>query len=263
MSTVRVELEQGVVIGRAGERELHADVFRAPASEVPTPGILLVHGGAWKVGDPTQLRGYGFLVGREGFTCVATEYRLSGEAAWPAALHDVKTAIRWMRANAAQLAIDPDRIVIFGASSGAHLSLMAAMAAGEFEGDGGHGEVSSAVQGVVSLYGITRMDDCPKLADAVAAFLAGGGDAAIAESSPALRVRSALPPMLLFHSNRDELVPRRQTFELYEAMLGAGNVAELATFDGNPHAFDVDPRLGRMVATMTASFVRRHVMAQA
>src|SRR5438034_7925836 len=91
----RVEIEEGVVYGRGGGRDLRCDVFTPPGG-VPNgaPGILLVHGGGWRDGDRTQLRGYGVLLGRLGFVSVACEYRLLGESPWPAQVQDVKAALR-------------------------------------------------------------------------------------------------------------------------------------------------------------------------
>ena len=122
----RVTIEEGVVVGKAGTRDLHADVFHPPGDVRDAPGVLLVHGGGWRGGDRTQLRGYGLLLGREGYVCVACEYRLNPEATWPDHIHDVKAALRWMRANAGQLGVDPSRIAIEGNSAGAHLALLAA-----------------------------------------------------------------------------------------------------------------------------------------
>ena len=107
----RVTIETDVVFGRGGGRDLRCDVYTPPAHTSPNsaggaPGVLLVHGGGWREGDRKQLSGYGILLGREGFVCVCCEYRLSAEAQWPAQIHDVNAALRWMHANADRLGID-------------------------------------------------------------------------------------------------------------------------------------------------------------
>ncbi len=102
----RVTIEEGVVFGQGGGRDLRCDIFTPPGKPHDAPAVLLVHGGGWRSGDRSQLRGYGVLLGREGFVCVASEYRLTPASRWPAQLHDVKAAIRWMRANADRLGID-------------------------------------------------------------------------------------------------------------------------------------------------------------
>ncbi len=95
----RVTIEEDVVFGTGGGRDLKCDVYTPPGGPASAPAVLLVHGGGWRNGDRTQLRGYGILLGREGYLCVASEYRLSGEAKWPAQIHDVKAALRRMRAT--------------------------------------------------------------------------------------------------------------------------------------------------------------------
>src|SRR3970040_1313378 len=136
----RVSIEEGVVFGTGGGRGLKCDGFTPPGKPKDAPAVLLVHGGGWLDGDRTQLRGYGILLGRKGYVCVASEYRLSGGSRWAAQIHDVKAAIRWMRANAADLGLDPARIAVSGNSAGGHLSLMAGATqdAPAFEGEGGH-----------------------------------------------------------------------------------------------------------------------------
>src|SRR5262249_12295036 len=101
-----------------------ADLYRPPQPN--GCGVLLVHGGAWIQGDRTQLRGYGILLGRIGYTCLACEYRLAPGAQWPAQIDDVNTALRYFHAQAPSLGIDPSKIAVSGNSAGGHLALMAA-----------------------------------------------------------------------------------------------------------------------------------------
>ena len=122
----RVTVEEDSVVGDAGGRELRADIYRPPEPLETRPAVLLIHGGGWWMGDRAQLRYYGFALGRRGYLCVACEYRLTGVAAWPAQIHDVKTTLRWMRANSEELAIDPSRIATWAHSAGGHLALFAA-----------------------------------------------------------------------------------------------------------------------------------------
>ena len=93
----------------------------------------------------------------KGYVSVTVEYRLSGEAAFPAAVQDIKAAVRFLRANAAEYGIDAEAIGICGGSAGGHLSLLTGFSNGvaEFEGEGGNSKESSAIQGVVSMYGGT------------------------------------------------------------------------------------------------------------
>ena len=82
--TGRVTIEYDVVFGQGGGRDLKCNVYTPPQEGASRPAVLLIHGGGWASGDRSQLHGYGILLGRIGYVCVATEYRLSGEAKWPA-----------------------------------------------------------------------------------------------------------------------------------------------------------------------------------
>ena len=259
----RVELKEDRVFGTGGGRELKCDVFSPPEAAVAAPGVLLVHGGAWIVGDKTQLRGYGFLLGREGFVCVACEYRLAGESCWPAQIHDIKAAIRWMRANAAELGIDPDRIAVCGASSGAHLALIAAGTPdlADLEGAGGNAGVSSRVNAAVSFYAPTtlRAGDA-MLQDSVEKLLGSAADSSVfAQASPSSYVSNEFPPTMLLHSHQDELIPTEQSISFSEALHALNVPVELHIFDNVPHMFDSDRRLGRQAALMMQSFLERYL----
>lgn len=272
---VRVAIEEGVVVGKGGGRELRADVFRPPAGATNGVGVLLIHGGGWVHGDRSQLRGYGIYLGRLGYTCVACEYRLAGEAKWPAQLHDVKTAVRWMRAESGGLGVDPARIAVSGNSAGGHLSLMLAATAGraELEGDGGHARQSSAVAAAVAFYPPTNLGlppeavragaspeaPLPALSAAVAALLGDGATAArVREASPLAYARTDFPPTLLITGNEDEVVAASESERMYRALRAAGARAELHVFDGAPHAFDAQPAFGRPCAGLVALFLERY-----
>lgn len=120
-----VAVEEGIVVGSGGGRELKADVYLPPAGTSNGAGVLGIHGGGWRIGDRTWSR-YCLLLGRMGYTCVACEYRVAPGAKWPAQLDDVRTALDWMRAQAGALRINKDRIALQGNSSGAHIALMLA-----------------------------------------------------------------------------------------------------------------------------------------
>jgi acetyl esterase/lipase len=264
MQSGRVRVEEGVVFGHGGGRDLRCDVFLPPEAGTSRPSILLIHGGGWQQGDRSQLRGYGILLGRLGYVCVACEYRLSGEAKWPAQLHDVKAALRWMRANAAALGLDPARVSVSGNSAGGHLALMLAgtPAVPELEGDGGSGGESTACAAAIAFYAPTELDlpAARDLDSAVVRLLPAGADAAAARrASPLAYARKDFPPTLLLHGNRDELVPDAASRRMYDALAQAGATVELHVFAGAPHAFDSERELGRRSADLMALFLDRHV----
>lgn len=272
----RVTTADGVVFGSGGGRELRADVFTPPGGAPPgAPGVVIVHGGGWRDGDRTQLRGYGIQLARRGFVAAAIEYRLLAEAPWPAQIHDVKAAIRWMRASASTLGIDPDRIVITGNSAGGHLSLLAAGTPGlpEFEGDGGHPGVSTAVAATLAFYPVTRFLTAAgsplsfqgEQGPVESTFLFGAHPPApvVRNGSPIEHVSSDFPPALLIHGTHDVVVPPEHSTEMHAALTAAGVPAELHLFAEQPHGFDADGRFSRLCAETMALFIDRYVVERA
>ena len=253
-----------MVFGTGGGRELHCDVFLPPQAGTGRTAILLVHGGGWMHGDRSQLRGYGILLARLGFVCVASEYRLSGESVWPAQIHDVKAAVRWLRANAQRLGVDAARIAVSGNSAGAHLALMlAGLPDGELDGDGGNPGVSTQVAAVVAIYAPTELRVThPK--DPIGLLLGGAVNRAVEEeASPIRYVHQGYPPTMLVHGNADEVVPVEASFAMYRALIEVGAPAELHVYDGLPHAFDAEAALGRQVADLIALFIERKLVSTA
>lgn len=261
MASDRVTVDEGLVFGAGGGRDLLCDVYRPPAGVANGAAVLLVHGGGWSSGDRSQLKGFGILLGREGYLCVASEYRLTGEAPWPAQIEDVKAAIRWMRANADELGIDADRIAIEGNSAGAQLATFAAGTAGDprWEGSGGNEGVSTAVAAAIGFYTPTLFGagfDEPRGAIAGAVLMLGDqADAA----SPLTYASADFPPTLLVHGNDDSLVPESASLLMYEALRSAGAPVELHIYADQPHAFDADPAFGRQSAAIMRLFLDRYV----
>jgi acetyl esterase/lipase len=263
MAEDRVEIDEGVVFGTGGGRDLRCDVYTPPGHAEPVPAVLLVHGGGWRGGERTQLRGYGILLGRAGYLCVASEYRLVGESPWPAQVHDVKAAVRWMRANATELGIDPTRIALEGNSAGAHLVLFAAGTpnVAAFEGDGGHAGVDSSAAAVVAVYPPTRFHFGPRQHGSVPieALSDTPGAALAEEASPVNLVGPGFPPTMLVHGSGDEVVPVSASFLMYETLRRHAVPTELHVFAEQPHAFDADPRFGRRNADLMTLFLSRYL----
>jgi acetyl esterase/lipase len=260
----RVTIEKDVVIGKGGARDIHADIYTPPNRPALAPAVLLVHGGGWRQGDREQLRGYGILLGRIGYVCVACEYRLSGEAVWPAQIHDVKAALRWMKANASRLRIDPAKIAVSGNSAGGHLSLMVGGTANvpEFEGNGGNPGVDTSVAAVISFYGPANLGrNAAELSEAVSMLMGKGATTeAVRAASPVSYLKATFPPTLLIHGNADELVPAEDSLKVYRDLAAAGVPVELHMYAGMPHAFDAQPAFGRQSAEIMALFLNRYVV---
>jgi acetyl esterase/lipase len=257
----RVTIDEGVVFGRGGDRDLKCDVFTPPDQRHDRASVLLIHGGGWSQGDRGQLRGYGIQLARHGFSCVACEYRLTGEARWPAQIHDVKAALRFMRANASSLGIDSERISVSGNSAGAHLSLMLAATPNvpTFEGKGGHQGTGTDCAASVAIYAPTRLR-VGQAGDPIALLLGAKASRELEDSaSPITYAHRNFPATLLIHGNADTIVPVDASFSMYRALSDAGAEVELHVYDGAPHAFDAAPDLGRQIVDLIALFLDRKV----
>jgi acetyl esterase/lipase len=261
----RVTIEENVVFGRGGARELTCDVFRPASGTGNRAGLLLVHGGAWQMGDRSQLRAYGIQLGREGFTCVASSYRLTPESPWPAQIHDVKAALRFMRARAEWLGIEPDAVAALGASAGGHLALLAAGTVGHapFEGEGGHPGEDASVRAVVGIFPPTILSPRDAMEPGAVPALALVGDHDDAETSrlasPMAHVTPQFPPTLLLHGNADKLVPAAASMRMYEALIAQGVPAELHMVAEQPHAYVLQRDFHRLSVQTIALFLRRYL----
>lgn len=155
VSSTTLEEHLDVVYAKYGDRAMHLDLIRPKNASGDLPAVLLVHGGGWTQGNKTRFHAMAQALAWRGYVTASVEYRLAGEAKFPAAIHDVNAAIRWLRANSKQYGIDPQRIAAVGGSAGGHLVALAAAApeVKELQGDGGNPEVSSRLQAAVVMAG--------------------------------------------------------------------------------------------------------------
>jgi acetyl esterase/lipase len=247
----RVEVET-LKVGEGGGRDLMADLYRPPKPN--GCGVLLIYGGGFVEGDRGQLRGYGIALGRAGYTSLACEYRLAGEALWPAALDDAQTAFTFFHGAAKSLGLDKTRLATSGNSAGGALSLLLA--------------ATSPLSVAASIAFYAPVDFIGD--DARAHGSPNGLKYLLGEdvSEERLRAMSAInyvgphfPPTLLLTGNRDARVGWRESVRMCEALNEAGSRCELHVFDGLEHAFDVDPEYGRLSASLMTRFLDTHVLA--
>jgi acetyl esterase/lipase len=263
----RVSVTEGVVFGTGGGRELRCDVYAPVGATAPLPGVLLLHGGAWRRGDRSRMRGYGLRVGRLGFVCVAPEYRLTGESPWPAQIHDVKAALRFMRASAGSLGIDAARLCVQGSSAGGHLALLAAGTPGHpaLTGEGGHAGVDEHVAAVVAVYPPTDFSLTGSRASgtvpAGALLSPGAALEAVRLAAPIAHVTGRFPPTFLIHGSGDRVVPPSASLRMYEALRAAGVAVELRMLADLPHGFANEARHQRQLAPEIAAFLARMLSA--
>jgi acetyl esterase/lipase len=237
--------------GRVGSRSLYLDLYQpAKASPKPQPAIVRIHGGGWKTGDKGD-RGpaeAGIALAERGFVVISVNYRMVDEAIFPAAVHDVKCATRWLRANAQKYQVDPERVGATGSSAGGHLSLMLGLSSHvpELEGNGGHANFSSHVSAVCSWCGPTNMmiENPPTSGVQPAAridFLGGTPQEKpenYENASPIFHATKNAPPILFFHGDRDPTVPFSQSESLYQKLKSLGASVELVTVKNAGHSFE-------------------------
>ena len=261
----RVSIQEGIVIGDGGRKSLKADIFLPPIEGKNRPAVLFIHGGGWMEGDRSQLRGYGILLARLGFVCMCNSYRLSSESIWPAQIQDVNCAIRYLRANATDLGLDPERIGVSGNSAGGHLSLMAAATNNDqdFEGEGGNNEVSSEVKAVCAIYPPTTIRQLEMINPLENAFLMLMGEEAKKEeydkASPLNYVVEEYPPCMLIHGSTDNVVRLKESTKFYEKLIEFKRPASLHIFSEEEHAFDGKPGYGRVIADLQALFFFKYL----
>ena len=261
----RVSIQEGIVIGDGGGKSLKADIFLPPIEGKNRPAVLFIHGGGWIEGDRSQLRGYGILLARLGFVCMCNSYRLSSESIWPSQIQDVNCAIRYLRANAANLGLDPERIGVSGNSAGGHLSLMAAATNSDqdFEGEGGNNEVSSKIKAVCAIYPPTTIRQIEMINPLENAFLMLMGEEAKKEeydkASPLNYVAEDYPPCMLIHGSTDNVVRLKDSTKFYEKLIEFKRPASLHIFSEEEHAFDGKPGYGRAIADLQALFFFKYL----
>lgn len=213
-------------------------VYVLPRGGVDRPAIVWLHGGGWSGGSPTQFMPQAQVLASKGVVSVLVQYRLAGEAPFPACVHDAKAAVRYVRAHAAQYKIDPKRIGVGGGSAGGHLAALVGLSPGKLEGDGPSRDVSSRpdlmilFNPVLDLRGWGESPMVQKLMGT-----ATPSAEQLAAASPISYVSAQAPPALVLHGDQDQTVPYQQAVSVVESLQKAGVQAELFTAEGKGHGW--------------------------
>ncbi len=252
-----ITVAREVVFGRGGEKDLLLDLYRPSGhADLPLPVVVFIHGGGWHGGDKKDYGDLATHLARHGYLCAAINYRLSGEAPFPAALEDCKCAIRWLRAHADDYNADPHRFATWGHSAGGHLAAMVALTPGQFEGQGGWAHAPSVAQCALCF---SAPLDFPALGESlkgsVDAFLgaASAGDRGGRErSSPISYVAGATAAFFICHGEQDNLVPPEQSQRFVAALRKAKVAVEFmpvptAGHDLERHSPDIFARAVRFL----------------
>lgn len=250
------QLPEGVVAERDltymqyGRRALQLDLYRPQEATSKTrPAIVLVHGGGWRSGYRENLTPLAQALAERGIVAANISYRLAPEAQFPAAIHDVKAAIRWLRKNADAYGVDPDKIAVGGTSAGGQIASLTGVTAGDayFDPQQETSEVSSDVQAIVNIDGLSdftseearKHEDDPSKNPSSAGSWFGGSYAEQTErwhkGSPIYYVHEDMPPIFYLNSARKRFGVGRD--EMIAKMKPLGVPYRTEKFDNTPHTF--------------------------
>ncbi len=224
--------------GEAGGEQLRLDASM-PEGPGPFPVAILIHGGGWAGGDKAKadIAPWFTMLTAEKFTWFSINYRLAPKNRWPAGFDDVQTAIRWVKAHAAEFKGDPNRIVLFGHSAGGHLAALAGTLTDE----------TVRVQAVVGYAPVTNHEQELPVRGGLSPSLQALFDrpkaitpeslAMLRDISPINHVHAGLPPYLLIHGDADKTVPIQQSYDFQAKLRALGVPCELIVIPGAGHGF--------------------------
>ncbi len=233
------------IFARSGGRELKLDFYRPGVAkdvrQKPRPCLVVIHGGGWDSGDPTQLAAWNARFVAQGCAVAAVSYRLAPQAIWPAQGEDVRAAIAWLKANAVRLEIDPARLVLLGRSAGGQLATAV-----------GYGAHDPAIRGVIALYAphdmpfawsVSREDDALNSIKLMRQYFGGPPDtparlALYQSASGQLLAAKDSPPTLLIHGVPDTLAWYRHSERLAARLTELGVPHTHLQLPWATHGFD-------------------------
>jgi len=238
--------EEGIEYSNPDGTHLQLNLARPKNGEGPFPAVLCIHGGGFRAGKRDSYDGLCVTLAERGYVAVTITYRLAPQHKFPAAVHDSKAAVRWLRANATKYHINPDRIGVTGGSAGGHLAQFLGVTANvpQFEGNGGNADQPSHVACVVNVYGPSDFTKSyGKSVDAHEVLpLWFGGNLEThrnlhIQGSPLYWVTPNAAPTLCIHGTEDKYVAHEQAVWIVDKMKAATVEAELLTLEGAGHGF--------------------------
>jgi acetyl esterase/lipase len=241
----KTKTEQDIVYSKTANSELKLDFARPAEGDGPFPAVVIIHGGAWRQGNKADVRAITAQFVRRGYVTFAPQYRFCPTDKFPAQVHDVKAAVRWIKSNAEKYHVDRERIGAIGFSAGGHLALMLGLTGPNdgLEGDVSAGAPDSRVKAVVNYFGPTDLaaKDIPEISKPLVKDFLGGSaqekPEAAAKASPLTFVSKDDAPVLTFQGTKDPLVPFTQAIKLAQAMDSAGVPGRVELIVGAQHGW--------------------------
>lgn len=264
-----VVFEKDIEYANPDEQHLQLNMARPKEGVGPFPAIICIHGGGFRAGTRDGFNRLCIQLAEHGYVAVTVSYRLSPKYQFPAAVYDVKEAVRWLRANASQYKIDPQRIGATGGSAGGHLAQFLAVTGDVrgFEGDGGNADRSSAVSCVVNFYGPSDFTKSygasVDAAEVLPLFLGGNLEQQRKrhiEASPLYWVTPNAAPTLCIHGTKDSYVAHEQAVWLIDRLQAADVEATLMSIEGADHGFGgASPEVLAQIENARVAFFDRHL----
>jgi acetyl esterase/lipase len=249
---------------QAGPTELGLDIFRPPGAS-NRAAVLVFHGGGWRVGTRQHVHERAAALAAAGFTALTVQYRLLDAAPWPAPLEDAAAALAWTRDHAAELGIDPGKVIVQGHSAGGHIALLT-----------GTLDTAQRPAAVVAYYPAIGFYPAPPPAGPAGPlnfeaneqgrlpgwmlFPEGTATAELDAASPIALVDATYPPTILLHGAADKALPDRGSMNLYRRLADLGVLSELHTYARRGHEFDRSPSMIAATVGAVASFLDRIVV---
>ncbi len=240
--------KKGQVYCQVGNRTLLVDVFYpSKTSAKPRAAIMIIFGGGWRSGNRTQHYPLAQQLANRGYVCFTPDYRLSTEALYPAAVYDLKAALRWIHANAKKYGVDTMKIAVAGFSAGGELAAFIGTTKGDkkYEGIEGNNSFSSNVQAIIDIDGTLSFvnaesgegDDSKRTSAATYWFGYSKKEAPAlwAEASPLAHVSKATPPTLFINSSVERMHAGREDY--LKILKENGTYADVKSFPDAPHSF--------------------------
>jgi len=238
------------------------DLYINKTSTTPTPIIINIHGGGWNEGNKESQRGFGAFF-NNGFAVANVEYRLADVAKAPAAIEDIRSALKYIIHHASALNIDPQRIVLYGSSSGAHLALMGGLLANNRKFDTySTTKENMQVAAIISNYAPCDFTDKSIYkSSSIKSLLNWVGDKAgdasfMASISPVTYINKTSPPIFFVHGDADPIVPYSQSLKLQQKLNDANVYNVFITVTGGKHG-DFDFEKNYEINNATQDFLKK------
>lgn len=228
-----------VVYNKLVSRDLHLDAYYNK-SKKQQPAVVIIHGGGWKSGNKFQMKEVAQEIASKGYSCFTIEYRLSPEVKYPAALFDVKNAIKYIRSNSKLFNVNPDKIAVLGCSSGGQMAALIGTTNNDlaFESPSENKE-NASVQAIIDIDGIVAFKHPESEEGTVASLWLGGTyeekPNVWNQASALNHVSATTPPILFinsdkirFHAGRTDMISKLNDYNIY---------SEVKNIPNSPHSF--------------------------